>query len=63
MQSFIQDDAPWSGRSVDVDTDQIKTLIESNQRYTTWEIADILEICKPSAENHLRQLDDVHSPL
>ena len=63
LQSFIQDNAPWSGRSVDVDTDQIKTLIESNQRYTSWEIPDILEICKLSAENHLHQLGDVHSPL
>ena len=36
---FSLDDAPWSGRPVEVDSDQIKTLIENNQRYTTWEIA------------------------
>ena len=40
------DSAPWSGRPVEVDTDQIETLIENNQYYTTWEIADILEISK-----------------
>ena len=41
---FSLDDAPWSGRSVEVDSDQIKTLIENNQHYATWEIADILKI-------------------
>ena len=27
---FLLDDAPWSGRPVEVDSDQIKTLIENN---------------------------------
>ena len=27
---FSLDDAPWSGRPVEVDSDQIKTLIENN---------------------------------
>ena len=36
------DDAPWSGRVVD----QIETLIENNQRDTTWEVVDILKIPK-----------------
>ena len=36
---FSLEDAPWSGRPVD--SDQIETLIENNQRYTTWEIAKI----------------------
>ena len=40
------DDAPWSGRPVEVDSDQIKTLIENSQCYVTWEIADILKISK-----------------
>ena len=31
---FSLDDAPWSGRAVEVDSDQIKTLIENNQCYT-----------------------------
>ena len=43
---FSLDDAPWSGRSVELDSDQIKTLSENNQHYTMWEIADILKISK-----------------
>ena len=41
---FSLDDAPRSGRPVEVDNDQIETLIENNQRYATQEIADILKI-------------------
>ena len=29
---FSLDDTPWSGRPVEVDSDQIETLIENNQR-------------------------------
>ena len=50
---FSLDDAPRSGRPVEVDSDQIETIIENNQCYTMWEIADILKISKSSAENHL----------
>ena len=57
---FSLDDAPQSGRPVEVDGDQIETLIENNQCYTTREIADILRISKSSAENHLHQLGYVH---
>ena len=53
---FSLDDAPRSGRPVEVDSDQIETLIENNQHYTTREIADILRISKSSTENHLHQL-------
>ena len=42
---FSLNDTPWLGRPVEVDSDQIETLIE-NQHYTTWEIADILKISK-----------------
>ena len=42
--NFLLDNAPWSGRPVEVDSDQTETLIESNQPYTTWETADILKI-------------------
>ena len=41
---FSLDDALWSGRPVEVDSDQIKTLIENNQHYTIWEIDDILKV-------------------
>ena len=54
---FSLDGAPWSGRPVEVDNDQIETLTEkNNQRYNTWEIADILKISKSSVENHLPSL-------
>ena len=43
---FLLDDASWSGRLVEVDSDQMETLIENNQTYTTWERADILKISK-----------------
>ena len=43
---FFLDNAPWSGTPVEIDSNQIKTLIENNQCYTAWEIADILKISK-----------------
>lgn len=57
---FSQDDAPWLGRPVEVDSDQVKTLTENSQQYTMQEIADILKISKSSIENHLYQLGYVH---
>ena len=41
---FLLDEAPGSGRAVQVDSDQIKTLTENNQRYTTQESANTLKI-------------------
>ena len=46
IKDFSLDDAPCSDRPVGVDRDQIKTLTENSQRYTTWEIANILKISK-----------------
>ena len=43
---FLLDDAPQLSRPAEVDKDQIETLTENNQHYTTWEIADILKISK-----------------
>ena len=43
---FLLDDATWSGRPVAVDSNQIETLIENNQHYTKWEIANLLKISK-----------------
>ena len=40
------DDAPWSGRPVEINSNQIETLMENNQCYTMWEIANILKISK-----------------
>ena len=53
---FSLANAPRSGRPVEVDSDQIETLTENSQCYTTWEIANILKISKSSIENHLYQL-------
>ena len=43
---FLLDDASWSGRPVEVDSDQIETLTENTQRSTTQEIASILKASK-----------------
>ena len=43
---FLLDDASWSGRPVEVDSDQIETLTENKQRSTTQEIASILKTSK-----------------
>ena len=43
---FPLDDAPRSGRPVEVDSNQIETLNENNQHYITQEIANILKISK-----------------
>ena len=45
-RDFSLDDALQLGIPVEVDNDQIETLIESNQCYATWERADILKISK-----------------
>ena len=43
---FSLDDALWSGRPVEVASNQIKTLIENNQLSSLQEITDILKISK-----------------
>ena len=57
---FLLDNAPWSGRPGEVDSNQIETLIENKQRYNMWEIDDILKISKSSIEKHLHQLGHVN---
>ena len=57
---FSLDDAPQSGRPVEVDSNRIETLTENSQHFTTLEVADILKISKSSVENHLYQLGYVH---
>ena len=54
---FSLDDTPQSGRPVEVDSDQIETLVENNQGYTTWEIANILKI--PKSINLLVKMKNV----
>ena len=41
---YSLDDAPWLGRPVEVDRNQIKTLTEGTRHYTMCEIANILKI-------------------
>ena len=43
---FSLEDAPWSGRPVEVDSIQINTLVENNQCSIIQEIADTLKISK-----------------
>ena len=43
---FSLGNAPWSGRTVEVDSNQIEALIENNQHSTMQETADILKISK-----------------
>ena len=57
---FLREDAPSLGRPVEVDSERIETLIENNQFYTTWEIANILKISKSSVANYLHQLGYVN---
>ena len=45
---------------VEVDSDQIKTLIENSQCYSTWDIADIPRISKSSVKNNLYLLGYVN---
>ena len=54
------DDVPQSGRPDEVESSQIKTLIENNQHSITQEIGDILKISKSSVKNHLYQLGYVN---
>ena len=42
----LLDDAPWLGRPVEVDGNQIETLLENNQHWTAWERANMLRISK-----------------
>ena len=44
--NFWLGDAPQLGRPVEVNSNQIETLIENDQHYATWEIADIFKISK-----------------
>ena len=43
---FLLNNAPWSSKPVEVDSDRIETLIENNQHYTMREIANIPKISK-----------------
>ena len=44
LKCILLDDAPRSGKPVEVDSNQIETLINNTQWYTMQEIANILKI-------------------
>ena len=56
---FSLDYAPWLGKPIEVDSNQIETLIMNNQCYTTWEIADILKISTPITNKILVKMKNV----
>lgn len=53
---FDLNDDPRSGRPTEVDDDKIKALMDSNPRYTTREVAEILNMSNSSVYNHLKTL-------
>ena len=46
---FSLDNAPWTGRPVEVHSDQIETLPKNNQCHAPWEIPGVLKISKSIA--------------
>ena len=59
-ENFSLDNAPWSGISVEVDSDQSEKWFENNQHYTMREIANTPKISKSNTENHLHQFGYVN---
>ncbi|KAL1131026.1 hypothetical protein AAG570_012264 [Ranatra chinensis] len=54
--NFSVQDAPRSGRPTEINSDEEREMVDTNSRYTTRQIADILKITKSSVENHLHQV-------
>ena len=48
-------DAPWSGRPVEIDGDQIETLTDGRQRYRPWEAACV-RVPTSSTDSHWHKL-------
>lgn len=57
LSDFDLDDAPRLGRSIKIDNDKIKILIENNSRYATRVITEILKISQAIASTLLNILD------
>ena len=60
FRRFYLKDAPRSGRPTEVDDGKIKPMIENNQRSTTPEIAEKLNVSHTCVERHLKQLGYVN---
>lgn len=54
--NFVLDDAPRSGRPVEIDDDKIQTLIKDNPHYSTRMIAEILKVSQTAVVEHLHAL-------
>lgn len=44
---------PRSGRPVEIDSDEMKALVDENRRYATRDVAKISNVSKSSVANHL----------
>ena len=54
--NFDVEDAPRSGRPVEADKDTIKALVDANQRITTREIGERLNLSNSIVYDHLKGL-------
>ena len=52
--------APWFGQPVEVDSDEVEIIIDSNQCYTMQDIANILKISKSITGSHVHHLEYVN---
>jgi len=52
----ICEDHECSDRTLVIDDDQIKSLIENNPHYTTREIAELIDVSQKAVVNHLHTL-------
>lgn len=53
----LDDDAPRSGRPIEVNDDNIETLIKQNLRYRTRVVADMLKMSQRIVEDYLHKLE------
>ena len=54
--NFDLKDAPRPRRLLEADLDQIKSLVDANQRITTGEIAEILNLSNSTVHKHMKSL-------
>ena len=55
-RDFLLEDEQHSGRSNEVDDDQIKAIIESDRHVTVREIEKMLKITKSAIDHHIKRL-------
>ena len=57
---LMPDNAPWFGRPVEVDSEEVEKIIDSNQCYTMQDIANILKISKSITGSHVHHFEYVN---